>query len=142
MANANSTNSEPSTKVRAKVPRRAPTPTTAQAMVTIVAILLVNNTVVPSSKLLHWPPHILYNTLSRRARKENKALHDAHYQEDRRGTKKPGPEGPGLGTSLLTLLRRRSGNFGGIVLDLPRDHAAFCLSSSACGGRSRWSRSR
>src|SRR5829696_2800540 len=59
MANANSTYSEPSTKVKAKEPRRAPPPITAQAMVTIAAILLVNNTVVPSSKLLYRPSHIL-----------------------------------------------------------------------------------
>jgi hypothetical protein len=36
-------------------------------MVTIAAILLVNNTGVPSSKLLNLPSHILYNVLPRRA---------------------------------------------------------------------------
>src|SRR5918997_2527034 len=85
MANANSTYSEPPTKVMAKAPRRAPPPTMMQAMVTIAAILLVNNTGVPSSKLLNRPSHILYNVLPRRAR----------------STKRPAPKEPAGATSWL-----------------------------------------
>src|ERR671916_2560009 len=91
MANANSTYSEPPTKVMAKAPRRAPPPTMMQAMVTIAAILLVNNTGVPSSKLLNRPSHILYNVLPRRAR----------------STKRPGRKGAGWRNLLTTLLRGR-----------------------------------
>src|SRR5215207_7013561 len=136
MANANSTYSEPSTKVKAKVPRRAPPPITVQAMVTIAAILLVNNTGVPSSKLLYRPSHILI---------QRPPAPCAEHKE-------AGPQRSRLGRppaySVTRPERRWSGVFGGLVLDLdlPREYAAFyaafCLSSSARAGRSRWSRSR